>query len=226
VGVFAYETNLLVDTAHGIIVDVAATPARLSQEIVAAKAMLVRAAAVLGFAPPCLAADKSYGTGPFLTWLLARGVDPHISVLDCTAQMDGMFTRERFTYVEGEDAWRCPSGHMLRRAGLERSRGMQRYSARAGDCGACALKPQCRIGKARGLSISVHEPAREAAQALAGTDAYKRSQRRRLKVEVLSAHLKQQLGIRRLRCGCAGCREQSRSSTSQPPCRTCNGWQG
>jgi len=29
VGVFAYETNLLVDTAHGIIVDVEATPARL-----------------------------------------------------------------------------------------------------------------------------------------------------------------------------------------------------
>ncbi len=51
VGVFAYETNLLVDTAHGIIVDVEATPARLSQEIVAAKAMLARAEAAFGFAP-------------------------------------------------------------------------------------------------------------------------------------------------------------------------------
>ena len=29
VGMFAYETNLLVDTAHGIIVDVEATPVRL-----------------------------------------------------------------------------------------------------------------------------------------------------------------------------------------------------
>lgn len=45
----------------------------------------------------------------------------------------------------------------------------------------------------------MHEPAREAAQKLAGTDAYKRSRRLRQKVEMLFAHLKQQLGIRRLR---------------------------
>jgi len=54
VGVFAYETNLLIDTAHGIIVDVDATPARLSQEIVAAKTMLERARTVFGFTPSCL----------------------------------------------------------------------------------------------------------------------------------------------------------------------------
>ncbi len=119
-GVFAYETNLLVDTAQGIIVDVDATPARLSQEIVAAKTMLARAKEVFGFAPACLGADGSYGTGPFLTWLLARDVAPHIPVLDRTAQTEGMFTRERFTYEEAEDGWRCPSGHLLRRAGLER----------------------------------------------------------------------------------------------------------
>ena len=199
VGVFAYETNLLVDTAHGIIVDVEATPARLSQEIVAAKAMLARAAAAFGFAPSCLGADKSYGTGPFLAWLLARGVDPHVPVLDRTAQTDGMFTRESFTYIEAEDAWRCPSGHVLRLAGFERSRGIQRYSARAADCGACALKARCTTGKARGLNVSIHEPARKAAQALAGTTAYVQLQRWRQKIEMLFAHLKQQFGIRRLR---------------------------
>ena len=217
-GVFAYETNLLVDTAHGIIMDVDATPARLSQEIVAAKAMLVRAKEVFGFAPACLGADKSYGTGPFLTWLLARDVDPHIPVLDRTAQTEGMFTRGHFTCEKAENGWRCPSRHPLRRAGLERSTGMQKYLARAADCGACGLKPQCTKGKARTLSVSIHEPAREAAQALADTDAYKDSHRRRLKVEMLFAHLKQQLGIRRLRL--RGLRERPRSSTLRPPCRT------
>jgi len=199
VGVFAYETNLLVDTAHGIIVDVEATPARLSQEIVAAKAMLARAEAAFGFAPSCLGADKSYGTGPFLAWLLARGVDPHVPVLDRTAQTDGMFTRESFTHIEAEDAWRCPSGHMLRPAALDRRTGMRKYLARAGDCRTCALKPQCTTGKARGISVSIHEPARKAAQALAGTTAYVQSQRWRQKIEILFAHLKQQFGIRRLR---------------------------
>ena len=54
-------------------------------------------------------------------------------------------------------------------------------------------------GKARGINVSIHEPARKAAQALAGTTAYVQSQRRRQKIEMLFAHLKQQFGIRRLR---------------------------
>ena len=75
-GRFGYETNYLVDTAYGVIVDVEATPARLSQEIVAAKAMLGRAERVLGHAPHRMAADQSYGTGPFLAWLLERKIEP------------------------------------------------------------------------------------------------------------------------------------------------------
>jgi hypothetical protein len=41
-GRFIYETNYLVDIAHAVILDVEAAPARLSQEIVAAKRMLER----------------------------------------------------------------------------------------------------------------------------------------------------------------------------------------
>ena len=198
-GVFAYETNLLVDTAHGVIVDVDATPARLSQEIVAAKLMLERAEETFGFEPSCLAADKSYGTGPFLSWLLARGTAPHIPVLDRTAQTDSMFTRASFAYQEADDVWRCPAGHDLVYRGLERSTGMKRYVARELACRSCPLKPKCTTGKARSLSISIHEPARQETKALADTEAFRVSRRRRLKVEMLFAHLKQQLGIRRLR---------------------------
>lgn len=56
-GRFSYETNYLIDTDHGIIMDVEATPARLSQEIVAAKAMLERAAERNDFKPDRVAAD-------------------------------------------------------------------------------------------------------------------------------------------------------------------------
>lgn len=66
--------------------------------------------------------------------------------------------------------------------------------ARAADCEACVLKPQCTTGKARGIDVGVHEPAREVAQELAGRDAHKRSRRLHQKVEVLFAHLKEQLG--------------------------------
>lgn len=80
-GRFSYETNYLVDTDHGIIVDVEATPARLSQEIVAAKAMLERSRSRHDFRPDRVAADGSYGTGPFLAWFLKREVTPHVPVL-------------------------------------------------------------------------------------------------------------------------------------------------
>ena len=73
------------------------------------------------------------------------------------------------------------------------------YLARERDCRACPLKPQCTTGKARSLSISIHEPARQEAKALAETEALRVSKQRRQKVEMLFAHLKQQLGIRRLR---------------------------
>lgn len=65
-GRFRYETNYLIDTDHGIIVDVEAIPARLSQEFIATKTMLERSAKRHDFRPDRIAADRSYGTGPFL----------------------------------------------------------------------------------------------------------------------------------------------------------------
>jgi hypothetical protein len=43
--------------------------------------MLERTRDRLGLKPRCLAADGSYGTGPFLSWLMERGVEPHVPVL-------------------------------------------------------------------------------------------------------------------------------------------------
>ena len=76
---------------------------------------------------------------------------------------------------------------------------MKQYSARPADCRRCPLKGQCTSGAARTLSISIHEQARQEAKALADTEAFRVSRQRRQKVEMLFAHLKQQLGIRRLR---------------------------
>ena len=84
-GVFAYETNLLVDTAHGIIVDVDATPARLSQEIVAAKTMLKRAKEAFGFAPNCPSggsATRCFADGSrerWCRWELRHGAVPDLA---------------------------------------------------------------------------------------------------------------------------------------------------
>src|SRR2546425_70105 len=50
----------------------------------------------LGVRPESLGADKGYGSGEFLAWLLARGVQPHIPVIDRRHQTGGRFTREQF----------------------------------------------------------------------------------------------------------------------------------
>jgi len=49
------------------------------------------------------------------------------------------------------------------------------------------------------LFVHWQEPARQIARALAGTPAYKQSERARYKVEALFAGLKQQMRLRRVR---------------------------
>ncbi len=75
---FAYYDNYLIDSHSCVIAGVMATPARLSQEIVAARQMLERAKERFGLQPVSVTADKSYGTGEFLSWLSDRQIAPYI----------------------------------------------------------------------------------------------------------------------------------------------------
>ena len=194
-GRFSYETNYLVDDQNAIIVDVEATPARLSQEIVAAKAMLERSRDRVGFAPASLAADKSYGTAPFLAWLLERNVTPFVPVLDRKGQTDGKLTRDEFAYDRARDCFVCPEGHNLRPS--------------ASACRHCPRKPDCTDGSTRTLVRLVDEDAQQSVRDLASTAAYAVARARRKKVEMLFAHLKRHLKLRRLRLrGLAGATEE------------------
>lgn len=56
-----------------------------------------------GIRPETLAADKAYGSGEFLAWLLEHGVQPHIPVIDRRHQTGGLFTREQFRYEPAEN---------------------------------------------------------------------------------------------------------------------------
>lgn len=54
----------------------------MSQEIVAAKKMLGQTVGQHAFRPKALAAEKSYGTGTSLAWLLKPEIAPHVLALD------------------------------------------------------------------------------------------------------------------------------------------------
>jgi hypothetical protein len=97
----AYYDNYLIDTTSRVIVGVEATPARFSQEAIAARRMVERVEK-LGIRADDVAADKAYGSGEFLAWLLARGVQPHIPVIDRRHQTDGYFTHDQFRYEPAE----------------------------------------------------------------------------------------------------------------------------
>src|SRR5262249_40270349 len=58
---FAYATNYLVDTDHGVIVDVEATRAIRHAEVGAARTMLERTQDRFGLKPDYLTADSAYG---------------------------------------------------------------------------------------------------------------------------------------------------------------------
>jgi len=193
-----YYDNYLVDTASRVILAVEATPARFRQESLAARRMLEQVARY-GVRPQNLAADKAYGSGEFLSWLLERGIQPHIPVIDRRHQTKGHFTREHFRYEPKENTYYCPEGKPLRYRGLERkSQGYVYYSTEA-QCRACPQKRLCTSAPVRKLYVHWQEPARQAVRALAGTPEFERSLRARYKVEALFAELKQQIRLRRVR---------------------------
>jgi transposase len=195
---FAYFDNYLIDNASRVIVGVEATPARFSQEALAARRMLEQVEQ-LGLCPESLGADKAYGSGEFLAGLLARGVQPHIPVIDRRHQTGGRFTREQFRYAPEENTYYCPEGQPLRYRRAHPTAHGNIYSATTGQCRACPQKPRCTPGAFRKLFVHREEPARTTVRALAGTPAYERSRRDRYKVEALFAELKQRLRLGRVR---------------------------
>ena len=194
----AYYDNYLIDTHSRVILAVEATPARFRQETIAARRMLGRMEK-LGLHPDSVTADKAYGSGEFLAWLLARDIQPHIPVIDRRHQTRGRFTRDAFRYEPQENAYYCPEGKPLHYRGQRRSNQGYLYRATEAQCQGCPQKKFCTRGPYRRLFVHWEEPARQTVRALAGTPAYKQSQRARYKVEALFAELKQQMRLRRVR---------------------------
>lgn len=75
--------------------------------------MLKRSAGRHDFHPDRVAADGSFGTGPFLGWLLERHVTPHIPVLDRKHQTNGKYDISHFQYDAERDSFTCLEGHEM-----------------------------------------------------------------------------------------------------------------
>jgi len=195
-----YYDNYLVDNASCIIVGVQATPARLSQESVAAREMIERYRECYGYLPQTLTADTTYGNGELLQWLDDRGIAPYIRVKENgNGQGDDLYGIDKFTYVPQENCYICPEGKPLKYVGVNPRNRTHLYYSTVKRCRDCPQKSRCTRGKYRMLAIHTCEPARQRAHALAETPAFAIAQRARRKVEALFAELKNYVGLRRLR---------------------------
>ena len=98
----------------------------------------------------------------------------------------------------------------LRRLAMWCGRDPPSPRSRVADCIDCPLKLQCcPNSKVRKIQRSVYEAARDVARAIAKTEEYQLSQRQRKKPEMLFAHLKVPLHLRRLRLrGLSGAKDE------------------
>jgi transposase len=69
---FGYSLNYLIDTKAAVIVDVEATPTRISKEVEAAETMVARARGCFDLRPRRIAGDVAYGTAKLLGWLVRQ----------------------------------------------------------------------------------------------------------------------------------------------------------
>jgi transposase len=195
-----YYDNYLVDNHSCVIVGVQATAARMSQETVAAQAMLTRFAQWQEREPESVAADTTYGNGEFLQWLADRSITPYMRTRDSIHRKNSPFYGpERFTYQPESNRYICPAGQPLNHGGRSHRNRAHTYIGTRKRCGPCTQRPQCTSAAFRSLVIHLHEPARQRARELANTPAFAHAQRQRKKVEALFAELKNQIGLRRLR---------------------------
>lgn len=196
---YAYAINPLLDLDTDCILDVEATPARFSAEVAAARTLITRAKAKLGIAPAQLAADKAYGNGPLLGWLIDEGITPYVPVIDRTRQRDAFFTRDAFRYELAANVYHCPNNKRLSYRGTVRATQVRAYRSHPADCAACALKPQCTTARQRAVTRLVTEDARDQVRAFSGIEASIRARKRRKRIERVFGHLKHNLNLRSLK---------------------------
>jgi transposase len=207
---FGYSLNYLIDMEQAVILDVEATPTRISKEVDATETMIERVEERFALKPKHVAGDVAYGTGEMLGWLVAQEIDPHIPVWDQSeVAAKGKFPRADFTYDKARDLYICPGGKELKTSGTVHDGTTIKYIAKRSDCALCPLKPHCTTGQERRLSRDVNQEARDYTQALMQSEAYGVSSIERKKIERLFGEAKHILSMVRLRLrGLTGARDE------------------
>ena len=140
---FSYRLNYLIDMENAVILDVEATPTRISEEVDATETMIERVAERFSLKPTRLAGDVAYGTGEMLGWLVAHDIDPRVPVWDKAKREDGTFSRADFTYDKERALYIRPGRKTMKTTGRVHDGKTLYYRASKLDCERCPLKARC-----------------------------------------------------------------------------------
>lgn len=207
---FGYSLNYLIDMENAVIVDVEATPTRISKEVEATETMLERTAEIFNLKPKCIAGDVAYGTGKLLGWLVRREIEPHVPVWDKGKRDDGSLSRDDFDFDQDDDVYVCPTGKTLKTTGTVHDGKTLLYRSSKRDCDPCSLKHKCcPRSPSRKIPRDINEAARDHARSLNGSEAYNHSARDRKKIERLFGEAKRNMAMTRLRLrGLTGAKDE------------------
>lgn len=194
------STTIWVDNGSCIIVDVEATPARLSQESTAAREMITRCSEKRGQFPQSLAADAGYGNGELLAWLEERRITSYIPLREYHPVPKGPFYGiEQFRYDPSSNSYECPGGKELKYIGMKVRSRSYIYRSTPKKCSDCCQKMQCTGARFKQLVVHMNDAVRRRARERTKQPMFRTAQWQRRKVEALFAELKNQIGLRRSR---------------------------
>ena len=163
----AYNAQAAVDAEHKLIVAFDLT--NEGNDYRQLYPMAVQGKAAVDADEVTVVADTGYSNGEHGALCEQEGITAVVPRAE-TVNPSGTqyFSRDRFSYDNESDSWRCPAGATLSLYKTSQTQQKKEYTTKA--CGGCPLKPQCTEAARRVIVRDFYEDAREAMHRRASAD--------------------------------------------------------
>lgn len=152
-----YLSHQSIDSAHGIIVDVAVTSGNTNDSSPYLE-RLEYMRSRMGLHIKAAGADSAYGTSLICRSLEDMGIRLHTPGATGGASYKTEFTRSDFSYQKENDCFLCPAGKRLVLRSLEREEFniCRVYRAKCKDCAACPMISRCVSASQKSRTVRVN----------------------------------------------------------------------
>lgn len=155
----AYNAQTAVDAEHKLIVAFELT--NEGNDLQQLHPMAVQGKAAVGADQVSVVADTGYSNGEHGARCEKDGITAIVPRPETVnPRGEQYFSRDKLSYDEENDSWRCPAGKTLSLYKTSHTQKKKEYTSRA--CGGCPLKPQCTDTARRIIVRDFYEDAREA----------------------------------------------------------------